>query len=129
MKKKKIIKLPKNQPKIQGYAKGMTRLLETFTYKSKNGKTYKIPKGFEFDGASIPQFVQDIIGGRFLPEFLAAATVHDYLYEKRKGDRKEADLVLKELLLLNKVKKVRAGMMYAAVRMGGWYFWNKHDEK
>ena len=129
MKKKNIVKLPKNQPKIQGYAKGMTKLLEPFVYKVTSGKIYRIPKGFEFDGASIPRMVQDIIGGAFLPQFLAAAAVHDYLYEKRIGSRKVADKVLKEILIANKVPKAKASVMYAAVRVGGWYYWRKCDER
>lgn len=51
-----------------------------FSWK-KNGNTLKskvaCPLGFLWDGASIPEMFQGLIGGKFEPEFALASCIHD----------------------------------------------------
>lgn len=54
-------------------------------------------------------------------------TRHDIDYTRQEMSRKEAD---KELLSCVKERcKVVAYIMYAGVRLFGWYFWNKQKDK
>lgn len=76
-----------------------------------------IEEGFVFDGASIPRIFWSIIGGNFQPEFLAPSLVHDYLCVTGNVERKEADKIFRELLLMNDVPEFRAALMYRAVRV------------
>jgi len=75
----------------------------------------KIPKGFKFDGASIPRFLWIFIGHPFSPRFIEASLVHDYLCIKG-YDRKSADRKFKELLKRAGVSSWKATAMYNAVR-------------
>ena len=40
-----------------------------------------IPKGFIFDGASIPWFAKSSVSGSFDPQYIGPALIHDYLYK------------------------------------------------
>lgn len=52
---------------------------------------------------------------------------HDYQYLSKKVSRKEADKILYNCVK-NKSKTI-AYVMYAGVRLFGWYFWNKSKRK
>ena len=60
-------------------------LLEDFEYHflcKGSGKSITVPKGFIFDGASLPR-VFYIIGTPMNVDTLIAALVHDYIYSKQ----------------------------------------------
>ena len=94
-----------------------------------------IPRGFETDGASAPQFTWSIFG--IIPDGLwrGAAVAHDYLYSCG-GDfyisehdkwysfsRKDCDRALRNLMLISGVGKFKAWETYWAVRLfGGSHF-------
>ena len=87
-------------------------LLNSFEYKGK-----VVPKGFIFDGASIPTWLRWIFphgGAKF-----AAACFHDWGYRLGKITRKEADDAFLDIMLANGVSAWRARTMYAAVRVFG----------
>lgn len=48
------------------------------------------------------------------------STVHDYLYQTKKVDRKAADKYFYRALRAEGVAKWRALIFYAGVRLGGW---------
>ena len=50
-------------------------------YKKKNFYEFKIPKGYCFDGATIPRFFWRIIGPSTDNKFLVSALIHDVLCE------------------------------------------------
>lgn len=122
---KKSYLLADNQPKSKPHAVGYEILLEDFSIKWQ-GKTFTVPKGFIWDGASIPRIAWRVIGHPFMQEFRAPTLLHDMLYDTALLSRKDADLAMKELLIANGVSKARASAMYAAVRTGGLVPWNKH---
>lgn len=70
-----------------------------------------------------------MIGSPFTQEYRAAAAAHDMAYDTACMTRKEADEMIRDLLIANGVGKVRAGMIYAAVRTGGAIPWKKHRER
>lgn len=105
----------------------------------------RVPKGFQFDGASVPRPLWSITGIR--PDGLhrAAALVHDYLYEYEgklppgshtyldtdgewksidyRWTRKEADRIFCRLLSEGEVGGLKRRLMYYSVRLFGWLFW------
>lgn len=122
-----------------------------------NGKSYKIlladfywydpvfgwivvPKGFVFDGASIPRIAWSVTGVTpFSNEIICAAVVHDYLYtnfkflavdgEVEKVTRKEADQVfLRIMKYQGHLGMVKRNVFYRSVRMcGGFHKGNEKD--
>lgn len=94
-----------------------------------NNNTYNfdIPKGYKWDGATIPKFFWRIVGSSTQPEFLIASCIHDILCENHNyidNNRNLSSLVFKELLLEAGVGKIKAKIMYLAVdnfqRFCGW---------
>jgi hypothetical protein len=94
-------------------ANGDERLLAPFKYRD-----IIVPAGFEFDGASTPRIFWNII-----PPFKGtkrAACIHDWLCKqaRSKEDRKEADLLWKEMLKEIGFNKARVMVGYIGVRIG-----------
>jgi hypothetical protein len=104
---------------------------------------FVIFKGFVFDGASIPRWTWSLLGLGPVGPHLAAACLHDFLYENRgqipehrgsvKQDdklvkmvfsRKEADDLFKEILKLSCLSSFRVWAMYRAVRIFGQKAWD-----
>ena len=83
-----------------------------------------VPKGFIFDGASIPRFFWRVIGGPFGP-YVDAAVVHDYIYAEAfdRYTKQEADSIFLRIMELLGIKAWRRKAMYRAVKWfgkGGW---------
>ena len=83
-----------------------------------------IPDDYEFNGASVPAPLWPIIGSPFDPRFMAPAVTHDRIYETGERPRKEADKLLRKLLIHNGVPEDLAQTMYYGVRIGGAPFYN-----
>lgn len=93
-------------------------------YSARLATTITVPAGFVTDFASIPWLVQWLIPkeGRYN----RAAVVHDWLYTTGEYPRDMADYVLSEAMAAASVDPDRAEVIYAGVRVGGWYAWRKH---
>ncbi len=81
-----------------------------------------VPKGFIFDGASIPKMAQYIIGSNIDPRFLVAALVHDWLYNKECKlplSRDEADALFMYILIEEGTDETLAYTMHWAVSTFG----------
>lgn len=95
----------------------------------------RVPKGFSFDGASIPQALWSLGLDPFNPRFLHASCVHDWLYythQIHSGElsRGQVDTLFGELLVKAGVDRVRVWSMVKAVRMfGGWYWPNDDQDR
>lgn len=88
-----------------------------------------VPKYFQYDGASIPMSVWQLIGTPFNPRFMVAAVFHDWLYHTHQITREQTDDFFYQLLLANKVSKTKAVLMREAVQsFGGWYWDNDKDD-
>ena len=80
-----------------------------------------IPKGFVYDGASIPSILTNILP-RFGYKYDRASCLHDWLYaatNTHNYNRKECDKVFYEAMLSDKVNKNLAKLIYLAVRVFG----------
>lgn len=78
------------------------------------------------DGASIPSLLWPLVGSPLRdPRVAKAAALHDQLY-KALGvglTRKQCDEVFYRALCDEGVSRVKAGIYYLGVRLGGWLGW------
>lgn len=88
----------------------------------------RVREGYDTDGASIPRAAWRVVGHPF-EEYEAAAIVHDVLYDSEYWVRDQADDCFHDLMRACGVGKLRAGIMYRAVRMFGGPTWKKHTEE
>ena len=88
---------------------------------------YKIivKKGFDFNGASIPQALWGVYGNPLSGKFRIAALVHDALYASQKLPRELADAIFLDLMKQHEVGYLKRQTMYYAVRSAGWYSWKQ----
>lgn len=102
---------------------------ETFFYKTGipgEMRSFTVPAGYEFDGASVP-FPLTVLVPQTHSLYLAAAALHDWLYENAHEElsRKEADAIFREAMMVTGLNWIWAGLMWRAVRAGGWAVWNR----
>ncbi len=88
-----------------------------------------VPAGFVTDGATIPRVAWPLIGHPMVGRYQAAAIAHDHLYDTQQVGRLVADALFCEILTQYGVPRWRARIMYAAVRIGGWYLWRRRRRK
>lgn len=115
------------------------RLTEAFVYRvgdAESTEIIRVPAGFECDGQSYPRllwFVDHPQG-----KGAKAGFVHDYLYwlngrpvpETGRGyDRKRADQIFHEALLVSGVGRFRAWVRFRALRLFGGVAWRKHGQR
>ena len=80
--------------------------------------SFIIPKGYCFDGASVPRFFWRIVGSNTDNKFLVAAMVHDYMCENHSCidyDREFSTKVFNSLLIVGGVGKFKRFMMKNSV--------------
>ena len=104
-------------------------------YYNLDGEPYVIPKGFTFDGASIPKPLHAICNPTGI--LLYSAIVHDFGYRysallkankeaSRTLTRSEVDLIFYKINLELSQLYVLSYVTYLAVRCGGYFRWRKH---
>lgn len=118
------------QPDARPVAGGRYRLMHDYTYRSHSWQI-TVPRGFEWDGASVPRFLWSLSGIR--PDGLqrAAALVHDYLYRYSGSvegsyttfTRKGADVLFRDMIREAGGSWWMAWKAYRAVRLFGWMAW------
>lgn len=100
-----------------------------------NDEVYVIPRGFVFDGASIPKYFWNWLSP--VGVLLIPGLIHDWLYAKEqfmkphgekseKMTRKECDEIFRDVAIeINGFKYIN-WIAYGALRPFGWVAWNKH---
>lgn len=79
---------------------------------------FMIPKGYCYDGATIPRMFWRIIGSNTDNSFLIPALIHDIMCEHHEyvdSDRNFSSKVFRALLLASDVGKFKSQIMYLAV--------------
>lgn len=104
-----------------------------------NGEQYIIPKGFQFDGASVPKFLASWLSPVGI--LLMGGLVHDYLYKytrllkknkKSTSDaftQKQADQLFRDINIEQNGIHVLNWAAYLALRAGGFVAWNGHRKR
>ena len=85
------------------------------------GQEYTVPAGFSCDGCSVPAFLWDSVSPQLDPRTLRGAIVHDYISRGNvpEMNRKEADMLLRELIKEDGFPAFKAGVVYWGVRLAG----------
>jgi len=101
-----------------------------------NGEQYVIPKGFVFDGASVPKFLASWLSPVGI--LLMGGLVHDYIYKyevllkqnklktSSKMTQKQADQLFRDINIEQNGIHVLNYAAYYALRLGGFVAWNGH---
>ena len=97
---------------------------------------YVIPKGFVFDGASVPKYFRSYLSP--MGVLLIGGLCHDFLYKHEvlllagkkkatsKKNQKWMDKTFRDINIdQNGFKVINYGAYYA-LRLGGWLAWRKH---
>ena len=91
-----------------------------------NGILFTIPLGFETDLASIPQIAWPILAPAH-SSLIRPAIVHDWMYRTAcYFTRKQSDLIFYHLLVNEGISRFRASIMYYAVRLFGWNYFEEN---
>ena len=113
-------------------------IAKDFHYKLK-GVEYVIPKGFTFDGASVPKFLASFLSP--VGVLLIGGLVHDYAYKyaalKPKNnkdpllmlDQKQADIIFRDVNIEINGFHFLNYLAYWALRIGGFVAWNGHRKR
>ena len=100
-----------------------------------NGQQYVIPKGFQFDGASVPKFLAQFLSP--VGVLLIGGLIHDYGYKYEtlllksnrtigKKTQKWMDQTFRDINIEVNGFYLLNQRAYWALRLGGWVAWNKH---
>lgn len=95
-----------------------TLKIKLFDHVKEKVYSFVIPKGYCYDGATIPRLFWRIIGAKTDNVFLIGALVHDVMTENHNyvdNDRNFSSKVFRALLVAGGVSKVKAQVMYLAV--------------
>ena len=104
-----------------------------------NGVEYIIPKGFQFDGASIPKFLRTFFSP--VGVLRMGGLVHDYMYKyaackptsKKDAllvvDQKKADQIFRDINIVVNGFYTMNYLAYWSLRLGGWVAWNGHRKR
>jgi hypothetical protein len=99
---------------------------------------YKIPAGFEFDGASVPKFLATFLSP--VGVLLMGGLVHDYGYKfatlmKKDGsnigyhDQKYMDGLFRDICIEVNGFRVLNYLAYWSLRLAGFVAWNGHKKR
>lgn len=128
----KFVSLQTQTPSMEALDGKNWRLLEPMFWTSDQSQCsydgligYEVvPSGFVTTLASIPPGVPIPPGKHNI-----AAVLHDWLYLQGCCSRLDADRVLRDCCRYLKVNRIRTSLIYAGVRIGGWYQWNKYRKR
>ena len=113
-------------------------LTQDFKYNI-NDVEYVIPKGFQFDGASIPKFLRTFFSP--VGVLLIGGLVHDYMYKytackpvnKKDAllvvDQKRADQIFRDINIEVNGFYTMNYLAYWSLRLGGFVAWNGHRKR
>jgi hypothetical protein len=113
-------------------------ITKDFNYKLR-GVEYVIPKGFTFDGASVPKFLASFLSP--VGVLLIGGLVHDYAYKfaclKTKNSKDpllllnqhQADKIFRDINIEVNGFHFLNYLAYWALRVGGFVAWNGHRKR
>ncbi len=115
------------EPDVHWLPDGKLKLDRPLLYISLSGRIFEVPAGFITDLASVPRFLPGLVQALFRGplQTASAAILHDWLYEQGRVPRSEADALFWEALRAEGERPVGAWVMWAGVRLGGWFRWRQ----
>ena len=97
---------------------GQCSLVYDFSYIDPKGIGWQAKAGLKTDGASVPPWAQQIIGGPWEAQFVRAAVIHDHYCIRTVRTRTSTHRMFYDALIESGVTKVKALAMYYAVMVG-----------
>ena len=110
-------------------------IVKDFHYKV-DGEDLVIPKGFIFDGASVPKFMHAWLSPMGI--LLVGGLIHDYGYKYQtllcKGKKesigvktqKQMDIIFRDINIIQNGFRLINYLAYYGLKLGGFAAWNKH---
>lgn len=98
------------------YAAGEWAMGDRMRYQDSTGVIHEAPRWFITDLASTPWLAKPLLNG---VDDRRMGAMHDWLYCQNLLPREVCDALLYEMLIVTGTDKVRAWLMYSAVRMFG----------
>ena len=95
------------------------KLLDDVVYVDPQGKKWVAQKGYETDGASIPQVFWSIIGGSFDGQYREAAVIHDWYCFSKIEPWRDVHRIFYYANRAAGVSEIKSKILYMAVRVGG----------
>lgn len=95
-----------------------------YHYKNKKMVMKSVPSGFKFNGSSIPRLAWTLLGESPMQgAHVHASVVHDYAYQNEEVDvtRKESDSLYLQMCVQHGMKKSKALIMWAFIRVFGYF--------
>lgn len=92
-------------------------LEQNFEVIDKRGIKWVAPAGLKTDGASVPTWLRPVIGDPFKGKTLEAAITHDAACQYQTNSQKNSHRIFRELCEDNGVSRLRAWIMWSAVRV------------
>ena len=101
-----------------------------------DGQDLVIPKGFVFDGASVPKFLHTWLSP--MGVLLVGGLIHDYCYKYQtllcKGKKKaigmktqsQLDVIFRDVNIVQNGFRLINYLAYYGLKLGGFAAWNKH---
>jgi len=101
-----------------------------------DGQDLVIPKGFVFDGASVPKFLHTWLSP--MGVLLVGGLIHDYGYKYQtllcKGKKKaigmktqsQLDVIFRDVNIVQNGFRLINYLAYYGLKLGGFAAWNKH---
>jgi Protein of unknown function (DUF1353) len=108
----------------------LIRLKDELDALTKHG-VIRAVEGFVSNGCSIPIACFSLLGHPY-DGYLDSAVIHDLLYRKDHGypiTRKQADILLRDLMATQGYGFVKRNAFYLGVRAGGWLSYKKLSVK
>lgn len=94
-------------------------LMQPLRFLERDGTLCTVPRGFEFDGASIPKLLWGLIGAPLEGNYVRAAALHDYECRARTALPSTVHDRFYRAMRAEGVGRVQAWLMYRAVRHFG----------
>jgi len=95
------------------------KTVQEFGFVDTNGKHWPVPPGTTLAGASIPQALWPLLGGRWQAEGREACAVHDYHSAVRSADWRSVHRMFHDALVASGVSEGRATLAYAGIYFVG----------
>lgn len=106
-------------PKAERADGDRVALAKALRFCDAKGKIHRVPKGFEFDGASIPKPLWSVMGGPLEGPYVRSAALHDHGCRTRTEPSRVVHDRFYASMRAEGVGAIRATLMYRAVRHFG----------
>jgi len=100
---------------IAGHDDSSFQLVQDFSFIDNKTKLWTAPKGVVVNGASIPKFFWNIVGGPWSGKYRKASVIHDHFCKVKSREWRKVHRVFFDAMIASGVSRNKAKVMYYAV--------------